>query len=222
MDFGAKIFEVVLFMPGFLFSLAWHESAHGFVANLFGDPTAKNMGRVTLNPIPHMDMVGTLILPIIGVFTGFFFGWGVPVPVDYRNLKNIKRDGMIIALAGPVSNLILALLLSFVIKYLYTHQQTLIGATFQAHHLETVITTLVTYLFLNLGLCFFNLIPIQPLDGGKILYGILPKKIANQIDQFTVRYGFIILIVLFVTGLIRYILLPPILIAARWLLGGIM
>src|SRR3989344_1161029 len=121
MDYKQKILEVLLFMPGFLFSLSCHEAAHAYVASKFGDPTAKNLGRVSLSPVPHIDVLGTLILPIFGLlFGGFLFGWGKPVPVDYRNLKNVRRDGMWIAIAGPATNFILAILFALVIHaYVY-------------------------------------------------------------------------------------------------------
>ncbi len=221
MDFQEKIMQVILFMPGFLFSLAFHEAAHGYMANKFGDPTAKLAGRVTLNPVPHMDILGTLILPIIGIFTGFFFGWGIPVPVDYRNLKNPRRDGMWISLAGPVSNLILAVIISLIIRVYDNYVDLLVGGLFTPFKAQMIADTLLQYLFLNLGLCLFNLIPIEPLDGGKILFGILPRHIGIRVDQFFSRYGMIILLILYFTRLLSVILLPPIQFLASILLIGV-
>ncbi len=213
-----KIIYVLLFMPGFLFSLSVHEASHALMASLLGDNTARSLGRVTLNPIAHSDLLGTIILPILGLFSGFFFGWGKPVPVDYRNLKNIKRDGMFIAAAGPASNIILAIVFAVVIRVYEWLAPSLINDLFQMYHAQLIGQALVQYLFLNLALCFFNLIPVQPLDGSKILYGILPRGLAETVDQFSTRYGLLILILLIATGTLRMILWPPIQAVGRLLL----
>ena len=147
------------------------------------------MGRVTLNPLPHMDPVGTLLLPIFGYFMGgFIIGWGVPVPVDYRNLKNWKRDGFFVAAAGPISNMILALVLAGII-----HGIALLKPGWLHPDLSyngfTILGALVQIFYLNLALAFFNLIPIHPLDGGKVLYGILPQPFADRFDALVGRYG---------------------------------
>ncbi len=219
MDYYQKFLEVVLFMPGFLFSLSLHEASHGFVASLFGDNTAKRLGRVTLNPIPHIDPVGTLLLPIIGVITGFFFGWGNPVPVDYRNLKRPRQNGLWIALAGPTSNFIFAVVLSFLIKFLTVHGFSFFGQFLKDYQYNIFLETLVMYLYLNLGLCFFNLLPIGPLDGSNILAGILSPKSFYHFQNFMSRYGTMLLLFLFLTGMIRMILTPPIMFMGRFLLG---
>lgn len=216
-----KILEVLLFMPGFLFSLSFHEAAHGYVANLKGDSTAKLAGRVTLNPLPHMDFIGTLLLPIFGMlFGGFLFGWGIPVPVNYRNLKNLKKDAMWIALAGPVSNFVLAFIFSLVIRA-YVYAFPYLAGNGHEYALGMIGEALKNIFVLNLALCFFNLIPVEPLDGGKILFGILPNEAAFKMERFTSRYGVIILLVLIFTGLLRYILWPPIALVARLMLGGL-
>jgi Zn-dependent protease len=215
-----KILEVLLFMPGFLFSLSFHEAAHGYVAHLRGDDTAMRAGRVTLNPIPHTDIIGTLVLPIFGLlFGGFLFGWGKPVPVDYRNLKNLKKDAMWVALAGPTSNFILAFAFAGVI-HLYIHFLPDLLHYVRQYPLLMILEALKNILILNLALCFFNLIPIEPLDGGKILFGILPTRIGYKVEQFTARYGMIILLILIFTGALRFILWPPIALFANLLLGG--
>lgn len=219
-QFQQKLLNIILFMPGFLLSLSCHEAAHGYVAYKLGDDTAKRLGRVSLSPIPHIDVIGTLILPILGMFSGFLFGWGKPVPVDYRNLKNVKRDGMLIAAAGPAANLVLAVIIAFVFRLIIAHEEGL-AAYLLPRHLELLAYTLSSYLILNLALCFFNLIPIQPLDGGKILYGILPLPLAQRIDSFTTRYGMVILLVLIFTGVFRYLLWPPIKTVYAFLMGGV-
>jgi Zn-dependent protease len=214
----AKVIDFALFFPGFLFSLSIHEAAHGWVADRFGDATAKSMGRVTLNPLPHMDPIGTLLLPIMGFFWGgFLIGWGVPVPVDYRNLKNWKRDGFFIAAAGPVSNMLLALVIAVII-----HAMALFFPEWLNPQLNyngfTIMGGIVQIFYLNLALAFFNLIPIHPLDGGKIFYGILPQPFADQFNAFMTRYGFVILLGMFITGVFRYLVGYPMKVVAGWLL----
>lgn len=214
----SKIINFALFFPGFLFSLSFHEAAHGFVANRLGDSTAKRMGRVTLNPFPHMDPIGTLLLPIMGYFWGgFIIGWGVPVPVDYRNLKNWKRDGLLISVAGPASNFLLALIIAGII-----HLAGFFYPGWLQPHLSyngfTVLGAVVQIFFLNLALAFFNLIPIHPLDGGKIFYGLLPQPLADRFDSFVGRYGIFILLLMFVTGIFRFIVGYPMNVVANWLL----
>ncbi len=168
------IIDFILFFPGFLFSLSWHEAAHGFIASKYGDNTAKSRGRVTLNPLPHMDPIGTVLLPVLGFFTGgILIGWGVPVPVDYRNLKNPKQDGIFIALAGPVSNLILAFLMAVGIHLLVNFNPDWVNPEANYNGF-TLLGGIIRIFYLNLALAFFNLIPVQPLDGGRILYGLLP------------------------------------------------
>ena len=220
MDWNQKIIQVILFMPGFLFSLSFHEAAHAYIADKMGDPTAKRLGRVSLSPIQHIDILGTLILPIFGLlFGGFLFGWGKPVPVDYRNLKDTKTQGMWIAAAGPVSNIILAVIIAGVIHtYIYFLPSLMQVAP--EHVLILILEAFKTYLILNLALCFFNLIPVQPLDGSKILFGLLPGELGDVVDRFTTRWGMIILLVLIFSGGIRYILWPPIMLVANLLLGN--
>lgn len=222
MDFSSRIFEVILFMPGFLFSLSIHEAAHAYVADRLGDPTAKNLGRVTLNPLAHADPIGTILFPIAGVlglFGRFFFGWGKPVPVNYRNFAQPKRDAMLVSLAGPLSNLIVAIGIAGLIHALFYFSNALLAGGLPVLFFKTLIETLVMYMFLNLALCFFNLIPIHPLDGGKILFGLLPNRIAYKFEAFVARYGFIVLLVLIFTNAIRYILWPPIALIGGVLLG---
>ncbi len=214
-----KLIEFIIFFPGFLFSLAWHESAHALIAFKKGDNTAKRLGRITLNPLPHMDPIGTLLLPIVGFFTGgFLIGWGVPVPVDYRNLKEVKRDSLYIALAGPVSNLILATLIALLIHALAYFYPSWMSPETDFNGF-TLLTGIVQIFYLNLALAFFNLIPIHPLDGGKVLYGLLPYPYSEKVDRFLTQYGFILLMLLFISGIYRYIVGIPVTILGRWLLS---
>jgi Zn-dependent protease len=209
-------------MPGFLFSLSVHEAAHAYAAHKLGDDTAKNLGRMTLNPLAHADPVGTILFPIagiLGLFGRFFFGWGKPVPVNYRNFMNPKRDAMIVSVAGPLSNLIVAVGFAGIIHGLFYFSEALVAGGMPIVVFKTLVETLIMYMFLNLALCFFNLIPIHPLDGGKILFGLLPDRTAYKFDMFMARYGFVILLALIFTNGIRYVLWPPIAFLGGILLG---
>ena len=159
-------------------ALTIHEFSHSWMADHLGDPTPRLQGRLTLNPIRHLDPIGTLLLFIAG------FGWGKPVEFDPYNLKRPQRDTTLISLAGPVSNLLLATMLAIVLRTIGMAMPTFL------------ISTLIFTIFMNITLAIFNLIPIHPLDGGKILIGILPPETGKDLDLFLHRYGFIILIFL--------------------------
>ena len=165
MDF----YSLLLAVPAILIALTFHEFAHGYVAYRFGDPTAKNHGRLTLNPLAHLDPLGTIMIFLI------HFGWAKPVPVDPRYLGNPKRDMMWIAAAGPLMNMALALITGIVIRIF-------IGlglASNQAGEMATMVFQMLYFsLYINLALAFFNLLPIPPLDGSRILAGLLPHKYA--------------------------------------------
>ncbi len=163
-----------------LIAITVHEFAHAFAADRLGDPTPRLMGRLTLNPIAHLDPIGTLLLLLIR------FGWGKPVQFDPYNLKNPRRDAAIIALAGPFSNLLLASFFSLLLRlWMITSPG---FATFAA--------ILTPFIYYNVILAIFNLIPIHPLDGGKILVGLLPPESARTFDQFLNRYGIFLLMLL--------------------------
>lgn len=213
---------VIIFYPILLFSLSLHEAAHAWTSNRKGDPTARLLGRITLNPVPHMDILGTVILPLAALFTGApLFGWGKPVPVDGRYLKHPRQDFLWIAAAGPISNMILAALFGFGGRALLAY-----GDSF--YSIPTLHTPLVegllsgTYLIcklgvmLNLALAFFNLIPVYPLDGGSVLRGLLPTRAVPAYDNF-MRYGMFLLLALFISGGLRFLVIP-ISVVASWLL----
>lgn len=165
----------IVIATSLLVAITIHEFAHAFVADKLGDPTASLQGRVTLNPLKHLDPLGTLMLLFVG------FGWGKPVPFDPFNLRHQKRDSALIALAGPASNLILATLLSLLLR------STSIS----------IFTPLLAFTIrMNINLAIFNLLPIPPLDGAKILYGLLPMTWADEYNDFMASYGQILLILL--------------------------
>jgi Zn-dependent protease len=192
----------VQFLP-FLFALCFHEYAHGWVAKRRGDNTAEMMGRLTLNPFAHADLIGTFVLPIaaiLGLGGMAFFGWAKPVPVNSRNLKHPREDMFWIALAGPAANFILAAIAITV--YI------LIGAfVHDPGWAESSQAMCVSFVMTNMFLCVFNLIPIHPLDGGKILARFLPREVNYFLEQHQSQMG-IVLIVLMVAGAFRYLSIP--------------
>jgi Zn-dependent protease len=206
----------ILLVIAFLFSLSIHEAAHAYMSDRLGDPTARLSGRVTLNPLAHLDPIGTL-LPLFLLFSGspIIFGWGKPVPFDPFNLRNPRRDSALISFAGPASNLILATLLAIGIRFSYLFFGTS-GLIVEAF--------LVPVIALNVMWALFNLIPLHPLDGGKVLIGLLPRNLAIKWDGILGQYGLIILIFLIfpffgVSGLIL-ILSPLVSLILNILLPG--
>ncbi|QTS84169.1 site-2 protease family protein [Coxiella endosymbiont of Amblyomma nuttalli] len=201
----------VIILP-LLFAITLHEAAHGWVANKLGDKTAFMMGRITLNPMKHIDLFGTIILPILMLVLSKFtfpFGWAKPVPVTWQNLKNPRRDMMLVALAGPLVNFAMALLWAVVTKL----------SLFFGDNVDNSISIVrdVSAFFYNAGffgvlinivLMILNLIPIPPLDGSRILLAILPKRVSYNYSKIE-PYGIWILLGLLVFGLLGRILLPP-------------
>lgn len=190
---NAILGEVALFYVPFLFALCFHEFAHGWMAKRLGDPTADMMGRVSMNPIVHMDLMGTVIFPIFAIIgsSPIFFGWAKPVPVNVSNLKNPKKDMFWIALAGPASNFFLA-----IVGIILMNLRPFFGLTPDISRLLFQVFEMFAYL--NLFLAVFNLIPIHPLDGGKILARFLPTRYnmwleANSSTISMILFGMIIL-----------------------------
>ncbi len=184
------IIKFTILAPPILLALTVHEVAHGLVAYKLGDPTAKMMGRLTLNPFKHLDVTGTLVFFVTAWF-GAGIGWAKPVPVDPRNLKDPRRDGMWISAAGPVVNLLCAALLAVVIRLLIS------TGLFQeyASWKEFLANVLLIGVRINVILAFFNLIPIPPLDGSGVLSGLLSPRAAAKYHSLS-RYGFVILLAL--------------------------
>ena len=167
---------------GLIIAISVHEFAHAFMANRLGDPTPRLQGRLTLNPLKHLDPIGTLMILLTR------FGWGKPVQFDSFNLANPRRDAAIISLAGPVSNLLTAGLAALIIR--------LAPAVIGASAALAVEFALLPLIFLSVGLAIFNFVPVHPLDGGKIITGFLPAQLAHEWDQILRQYGLIILILL--------------------------
>jgi Zn-dependent protease len=202
--------RIVVWILPVIFAITVHEVAHGWVAKRYGDNTASSLGRLTLNPIKHIDLFGTIILPgiLLVTGTGFIFGWAKPVPVDPRNFKKPMHDMAIVALAGPVSNLLMALGWALITRLGVT-----IGAGAEAISLPLIYMG-VAGISINLVLALINLLPIPPLDGSRILTGLLPSYWAWQYNRLE-RYGFIILVVLLYTKLLGVILAYPMFVAQK-------
>ena len=179
---------IIWVILAFVVAITIHEAAHAWMADRLGDPTPRIQGRLSLNPLKHLDLYGTVIVPILLILirSPLLFGWAKPVIFDPYNLKNQKRDTAFISLAGPASNLILATILAIALRLLSTPFSPI---NFFSELIRFAIQ-------INVTLAVFNLIPVHPLDGGKILIGILPSSEARQLDLFLQRYGLIILFML--------------------------
>jgi Zn-dependent protease len=182
---------LLVWILAFVVTITVHEFAHAWMADRLGDPTAKLEGRLSLNPIVHYDPVGTTLLLVLVVMRAFGapvlpFGWAKPVRYDPYNLKDPKRDAALISFAGPGINLLLAVLLSLVVRF----------CLLPFSPLSFISQFFYPFIILNVSLAIFNLIPIHPLDGGKILVGLLPAKKAQEVDVFLSRYGLILLLFL--------------------------
>jgi len=191
-----NLFQILITLTGLILGVIFHEFAHGWVAYKLGDTTAKYSGRLTLNPLAHIDLYGSVILPIIVIIMSrgqFVFGSAKPVPINYQALRNPKRDIIWVGFSGPLANFIFAALMSLLIRIIP------LG--------DLGFFILERFIFINILLGVFNLLPIPPLDGSRILFGLLPGRMARILARIE-PYGFFIIIFLFLTGLFRYTVFP--------------
>jgi Zn-dependent protease len=202
-----KIFDGIIQIMVLLFAVSAHETAHAWMADKCGDPTARLMGRITLNPIPHIDIIGSIVFPLIlALFGGPVFGWAKPVQVNPMNFRNYRRDNLLVSFAGPASNLILMIIgmgIFFLFKQFHFPNSMLLSTKF----LMLFIKILFLFIFINLYLALFNLIPIPPLDGSHILESTLKGKALATYYKFQ-PYGFIVLIAMIYLGIFGKLINP--------------
>jgi Zn-dependent protease len=195
------LISIVIPLVIVLLSLTIHEAAHAWTADRLGDPTARMLGRVSLNPVVHIDWLGTILLPLIAAFSNLpILGWAKPVPVDTSKLRQPRRDFTLVAAAGPFSNLLQAIVLAVVFHTLPLEGMTLFGL-----HWPNVVRLAVD---INLLLMVFNLLPVPPLDGGNVLSGLLPPSAAEVFVRMQ-PFGFLILYALLLTGMLSEMVVPP-------------
>ncbi|HEY0268443.1 MAG TPA: site-2 protease family protein [Methyloradius sp.] len=203
--------KIAIYALPVIFAITVHEAAHGYVARFFGDMTAQEEGRITLNPIKHIDLVGTIVIPALSLLLGgILFGWAKPVPVNFSRLRQPKKDMLWVAAAGPAANLVMALFWAVLYKYSVDFGSFAMPAGLMAQ----------AGIMINVVLMVLNLLPIPPLDGGRIAVSLLPNHLAYRFAKVE-QYGFIILIVLLATGVLSQILSPFVQIVAgfiQWLI----
>ena len=202
MNIDNIIYNIAVWAIPVLFAITLHEVAHGWVANLLGDKTAKMLGRLSLNPIKHIDPIGTIVVPLamVALQTGFVFGWAKPVPVSTKNFKSPRRDMAIVAAAGPISNLIMAVFWVVVLK--------LAASVIPDQAIAKGLMAMgQAGIIINLILFIFNLFPIPPLDGSKVLAGFLPRPLANLMDKIE-PFGLFIVLGLVYFGVLNTIMQP--------------
>jgi Zn-dependent protease len=213
---GIDLTEVLIVLVVLIASLSVHEAAHAFAADRLGDPTARQLGRLSLNPAVHIDPIGTLLFPLIAYLTGVpLIGWAKPVPVNPRLLKHPKRDFALIAAAGPASNLVMAAIGAVALSAARNAAGPgdIVGGALTG----PLMALLFTFAIVNVLLAVFNMIPVPPLDGGNVLLGLLPAAPARLIEQMR-PYGILILYALMLTGVLNT-LLGPVVGYLRYVLG---
>jgi Zn-dependent protease len=211
LDFTSLARQLIIAAIPILIAITFHEVAHGFAANKLGDPTAKMMGRLTLNPIAHIDLVGTIIVPImLFIFSNgtFIFGSAKPVPVNFNNLRHPRRDSALVSAAGPATNVIIAFasILLFILLYKISPQSP--SSPFISQKIMIPLSIMLQYsITFNIFIAAFNLLPVPPLDGGRIVTSLLPTKHSYQFSKLE-PYGILIVLALWFTGIAYYIIVP--------------
>jgi Zn-dependent protease len=206
MDINHFIQQLVILAPPFLFALTFHELAHGYVAWSLGDPTAKDAGRLTMNPLKHLDPLGVIAFIIMKI------GWAKPVPVNPSYFKDPQKGMLLVALAGPAANVVTAIISAILVKLF------IMMPFIPMYLLKPMVGMLVASVWINIMLAVFNCLPIPPLDGSRVLMGILPPDAARSYAKME-PYGFILLLILFYAGLIGKVIMPIISFANTLLLG---
>lgn len=210
MDISGIIRQLALSALPVLIAITFHEVSHGLIANKLGDPTAKMLGRLTLNPIAHIDLFGTILMPLmLLVFTNgqFVFGYAKPVPINPMNFRNPKRDMAISAAGGPVTNVLLAVMSVLILKFIIFPAAAFSPEGLGEKFLVPAAMMLKSSVIVNVVLASFNLIPIPPLDGGRVLVGFLPHRQAMSFSRIE-PFGFLIVMLLILTGLANYFVIP--------------
>jgi Zn-dependent protease len=213
MNIDSIIHGISIWAIPVMLAIILHEVAHGWVADKLGDDTARWMGRLTLNPLKHIDPVGTVLVPVILLVVGspILFGYAKPVPINFRKLRHPKRDMVWVALAGPVTNILLALASTALLAGMASLPA---GMEWLA---DPVASMCQASILINLVLCIFNLIPIPPLDGGRVAVGLLPGRYAYYLSRLE-PYGFIIIVALLFTGVLQQVIGPSVMGLSQWLL----
>ncbi|HCS13952.1 MAG: site-2 protease family protein [Zetaproteobacteria bacterium CG06_land_8_20_14_3_00_59_53] len=217
MDINAILHGISIWALPVMLAIVLHEVAHGWMADKLGDDTARWMGRLTLNPIKHIDPIGTILVPAMLLVFGspILFGYAKPVPVNFRKLRHPKRDMVWVALAGPVTNVLLAIASAALLALMVQLPEDMVWLA------QPVASMCQASIIINMVLCIFNLIPLPPLDGGRVAVGLLPGRLAYYVSRIE-PYGFIIIVALLFMGVLQQIIGGPVMGSANFLINAAM